>query len=315
MTRFPMNPADPSSSPAPLGAAAPGPSALDWPRRAGATDELLFELNVRAGRRHRRRRATLLSLAAVLVVGALVTWRWSAPAPKSNYSVMSIVVTAAPHQVLEDGSTVDLKDGAQIEVTYSPTVRSVRLRNGTARFQVAKNPRRPFIVSAGDVAVQAVGTAFCVGIEAKGVEVIVTEGKVSVAQAAHNLPTPAVPAVATGAALVTAGERVLAEPTSTARPVPALAVAPLPERELEERLTWLSPRLEFTGAPLETVVMTFNQHNRRQLVVEDAELRSLQVSGMLRSDNIPALLRMLETNFRIQAVNRGADEIVLRKAP
>ncbi len=309
-----MNPADPSSSPPPPDAAAPGSSALDWPQRAGTADEVLFELNVRAGRR-RRRRAVLLPLAAVLVLGALVTWRWAAPTSKANYSVMSIVVTAAPHQVLEDGSTVDLKDGAQIEVAYTPTVRAVKLRSGTARFHVAKNPRRPFIVSAGDVAVQAVGTAFCVGIEPKGVEVIVTEGRVSVAQAAHDLVAPPVPAVAAGAAFVGAGERVLAEPTTAAKPVPVLAVAPLPERELVERLTWLSPRLEFTGAPLETVVMTFNQHNRRQLVIEDADLRSLQVSGMLRSDNIPALLHMLETNFRIQAENRGADEIVLRKAP
>ncbi|MBS0662384.1 MAG: FecR domain-containing protein [Verrucomicrobia bacterium] len=310
-----MNPAEASPSPDHPDADASGPSALDWPVRAGAADDVLAELNVRAGRRRRRRQAGLLSLAAVVVLGVLATWRWAASTATSNYAVMSIVVTAAPHQVLEDGSTVDLKDGAQIEVSYLPTVRAVKLRNGTARFQVAKNPHRPFIVTAGDVSVQAVGTAFCVGIEPKGVEVIVTEGRVSVAQAAHNLPTPPVPAVAAGAAMVAAGQRVLAEPTTNANPVPALAVAPLPEHELAERLTWLNPRLEFTGAPLETVVMTFNQHNRRQLVIEDGELRSLQVSGILRSDNLPALLHMLETNFRIQAENRGANEIVLRKAP
>ncbi len=306
-----MKPAESNQSHESPEASAAGWSVLDWPRRAGTVDGVLSELKVRDHRRQRRRTG-LLAFAAGAFVGVGLLWRWQQTPAPSNNSVMSLVVVAAAHQTLPDGSTVDLKDGAQIEVTFTPEVRAVTLRRGMARFQVAKNPHRPFVVTADDVSVRAVGTAFCVDLGAKSVEVIVTEGRVSVAQ---STPAAAAPAGVTAPALVGAGEHVVVAPfTGTSQP-PALTVAPLAALELTHKLTWLNPRLEFTGTPLEMVVMTFNQHNRRQLVLESPELRNLQLSGILRSDNIPALLHMLETNFRIQIKQRGNDEILLRKAP
>jgi transmembrane sensor len=268
-------------------------------------------LNVRTRRRQRRRRAGLLVVAAAVVMGVGILWRGPiAPAP-SNHSVMSVVVVAAAHEMLPDGSTVDLKEGAEVEIAFTPGVRAVTLRRGMARFQVAKNPQRPFVVTAGDVSVRAVGTAFCVGLESKSVEVIVTEGRVSVAQSPREVGAAPSTVNPPCTALVGAGENVVVGPNS-GQP---LAVALMDTQEMANKLFWLNPRLEFTGTPLEMVVMTFNQHNRRQLVLEDPELRNLQLSGILRSDNIPALLNLLETNFHIQAEFQGNQEILLRKAP
>ena len=257
----------------------------------------------------------MVALAAAVVVGAGLLWRWPMTPAPANHSVMSVVVVAAAHETLPDGSTVDLKDGAQVEIDFRPEVRAVTLRRGMARFQVAKNPQRPFVVTAGDVSVRAVGTAFCVGMESRSVEVIVTEGRVSVASAPRDASASPVSKAAPNSALVGAGEHVVVGSSSDSGPMPILAVTPLASEELADKLIWLNPRLEFTGTPLEMVVMTFNQHNRRQLVLEDPDLRNLQLSGILRSDNIPALLRMLEVNFHIQAETRGEDEILLRKAP
>jgi transmembrane sensor len=310
-----MNHADFSSSHQPPEGDAAGPSALDWPRRAGATEEILAELNARVQRRAPRRRLAFAAVAAAGVLAAGLLWQRSLVPAFSRNSVMSIVVVAAAHQTLPDGSTVDLKDGAEIGIAYTPEVRAVTLRHGTARFQVAKNKSRPFVVTAGNVAVRAVGTAFCVGLESKSIEVIVTEGRVTVAQTAPAQPTFSQPSGPLGSALVGAGEHVVVEGELDAiRPL-VFAVAPLESQDLAEKLNWLSPRLEFTGTPLEMVVMTFNQHNRRQLVLGDPDLRGLRLSGILRSNNIPALLRMLEANFQIAAEDRGDSEIILRKAP
>jgi transmembrane sensor len=255
-----------------------------------------------------------MTVAAAGILAAGLWWNRPAPAARSTNSVMSIVVVAAAHQTLPDGSTVDLKDGTDMEIVFTPAVRAITLRHGTARFQVAKNPRRPFVVTAGDITVQAVGTAFCVDLQSKSVEVIVTEGRVSVEQATAHLSNATQRVGSLAAALVGTGERVVVDSQPGAIQPRAFAVAPIAAEDLAEKLTWLNPRLEFTGTPLEMVVMTFNQHNRRQLVLEDPDLRVLQLSGILRSDNIPALLYILESNFHIRAEYRGRDEILLHKA-
>ena len=52
---------------------------------------------------------------------------------------------------LEDGSVADLNRGAAIEVSFTKDFRRIKLVRGEARFSVAKNPARPFIVEAGGV--------------------------------------------------------------------------------------------------------------------------------------------------------------------
>jgi transmembrane sensor len=79
---------------------------------------------------------------------------------------------------LPDGSRVELKDGSEVVVQYSASERRVKLTGGEAHFTVWKDKTRPFIVNAAGVEVRAVGTAFNVRLEAKSVEVLVTEGRV-----------------------------------------------------------------------------------------------------------------------------------------
>jgi transmembrane sensor len=66
--------------------------------------------------------------------------------------------------VLEDGSTVELNVGAQVEVFFTENERRVKLTAGEAHFSVTKNPERPFIVDVKGAEVRAIGTAFDFGI-------------------------------------------------------------------------------------------------------------------------------------------------------
>src|SRR5581483_9214616 len=96
-----------------------------------------------------------------------------------------IYTTAAggyERQTLADGSVVELNGNTQVQVAYSPAERRVRLVQGEAHFTVAKNKRRPFWVEAQGVSVRAVGTAFNVRLDPQRVDVLVTEGRVPVAQ-------------------------------------------------------------------------------------------------------------------------------------
>ncbi len=92
--------------------------------------------------------------------------------------------------VLSDGTKVWLNAGSQL--TY-PAVflnkdRKVTLI-GEAFFDVAKNPQRPFIVSASDLSVQVLGTRFDISAypEDKVIQTVLEEGKVNLKYSGNGI--------------------------------------------------------------------------------------------------------------------------------
>jgi transmembrane sensor len=285
-----------------------GRTEFDWPRHAGATDEILRGLETRARRRRYRRFAATGALVATLALGFLWTQKFSPPpVAETALAATDVVVRQPERRTLPDGSVVELRDGAQLEIDFSPEFRRVALLRGEAHFAVTKNPARPFIVRADGVEVRAVGTAFAVQVGQSAVEVVVTEGKVAVekpapATAAESPETPRL------LASLTAGHQAVVETRAAATEVRELADA-----EVADRLSWRVPRLEFSGTPLAEVVALFNRHNRTQFVLADAPLGRLRVSGNLRADRVEALVAMVETDFGVRA-ERLDGRIVLHAA-
>jgi transmembrane sensor len=264
--------------------------------------------------------AGALAAAASLAL-AFTVWRGAeSPAEKkvSADTDAKIAIEAAPvlRRLLEDGSSIDLNHGAEVEVQFTVEERRVRLVRGEAHFTVAKNPLRPFVVQANGVSVRAVGTAFDVRLEAAAVEVLVTEGRVSVnpptrvaALAGDAAKADAAPAAEP--AFVGVGERaVVSLVVSGAAPV-VTAVAPA---EMARLLAWQPRQLEFADAPLAQVVAEFNRDNRVKLVVADPILAALPIGATLRSDNVEGFVRLLETSFQVAVERRSDGVIVLRRA-
>ncbi|MGH7945367.1 MAG: FecR family protein, partial [Opitutaceae bacterium] len=300
--------------------APPARHPLDWVARTGASEVLLQELQTRRQRRSRRRRraAGAGSIAALLVVAGLL-WPDAEREPGGvNAPASSTVVTVPARQVLPDGSVVELEDGAKIAVGYGERIRSVVLKQGKAHFQVAKNDAVPFVVTVGGVEIRAVGTAFSVHAAAAAIEVLVTEGQVAVSsERPEQRPAAETTNARRGsggdeAVVVSAGHRMVLD----AAPKPgALAdprVTPVSPDEMEERLAWRVPRIEFSGTPLAEAIPVFNRHSRVRVRVGDPALDRLQLSGILRADNVDALVRLLEANYGVTA-DRRENEIVLRK--
>src|ERR1700744_3253189 len=83
--------------------------------------------------------------------------------------------------VLSDGSIMTLNTDSPVLVSYSKAARHIRLVQGEALFDVAKNKKRPFIVTAGDTQVRAVGTSFTVRLlPQQPVQIMVREGVVEI---------------------------------------------------------------------------------------------------------------------------------------
>ncbi len=124
---------------------------------------------------HTRRgwiRGTLAASLVLAAAGAL-TWYVSTSGPYYHTAVGGIA--SVP---MSDGSKVTLNTESAIRLAVSETERRVQLERGEAFFEVAKDPNRPFVVSAGNKRVIAVGTKFSVRRDGNDLRVFVTEGKV-----------------------------------------------------------------------------------------------------------------------------------------
>ncbi|MBC7369209.1 MAG: FecR domain-containing protein [Undibacterium sp.] len=245
--------------------------------------------------------------AAALVTLALVTTR----APRHTAET---AVGAFEKFDLPDGSVAQLNTDSAIDTDFTPTERRVRIVRGEVFFTVTKNPARPFIVTAGAVAVRAVGTAFNVRRRDTAVEVLVTEGRVRVDDSHLGQSLLPAPAASAEAPLLIAGERALVAERAAGSAPELATVAKVDPSAIQRALAWQERRLEFDATPLAEVIAEFNRYNRRRLVIADPALTGKRFSGTFRADSVEPFVRLLEEDFRVTAV-RGENEIVLRTAP
>lgn len=256
------------------------------------------------------RRAALvkagLGLAAALAMAYFGWWRPRlADAP---FALTALTEVGDYKQLtLPDGSALELNTDTLAEVSYTPETRRVRLLRGEARFSVAKNPVRPFVVEAGGVAVRAVGTAFNVRLRPQAIEVLVTEGRVRVddATSGTSLLTPL---TSVEEPLLAAGERaVIAITPGTALPVVVQPVSPV---EIERTLAWQEQRLVFDTSTLADVVAEFNRYSHHKLVLADPRLRDRHFGGAFSVANREAFVRLLESRFGIIAERRDRETLL-----
>jgi transmembrane sensor len=230
---------------------------------------------------------------------------------------------------LSDGSTIDLNARSAVRIHYSRVERDVELIDGQALFEVAKDAARPFVVRSGATRVRAVGTQFDVYKRSGSTVVTVVEGQVSVlldvgpspgphgaadrvapdtqaspATGSARTDEPALTGRAAPVVLVSAGEQVTVTPRAMAAPKRA---------DLAAATAWTQHRLIFDASRLIDVIDDFNRYNARQLVIENAELNDLHVSGVYSSTDPASLIRFLKEQPGVQVVE--SDSVVRIRRP
>lgn len=208
---------------------------------------------------------------------------------------------------LSDGSKVTLNTDTSIRVSFSDHERTIKLDQGEAFFDVAKDKTRPFVVYAGNKRVMAVGTRFSVRRDRDDIQVVVAEGRVNLAASAEQLlaapqandgrgPIPAT-FLEAGAVARTSNADVLVRPDAAA--------------EVVKLLSWRRGYVYFDNVPLADAVAEFNRYNTRKIVIEDPEIATLRIGGNFRSTNIDAFLELMQSGFPITVADDG-DSIVLK---
>jgi transmembrane sensor len=130
----------------------------------------------------RRQPWVLVTVATAAVAIALASFNWVRASETPPVAAPVTAPAANTLLKLTDGSDVTSKSSdARIEpVEVTPTLVTLRLEAGSARFSVAPDPTRTFRVLAGDVTVTVLGTVFTVGYEGQSVRVQVERGRVRV---------------------------------------------------------------------------------------------------------------------------------------
>jgi transmembrane sensor len=202
---------------------------------------------------------------------------------------------------LTDGSTVVLNTNTKLRVDLSDERRIVRLLQGEALFNVAKDAARPFRVLSDRAIAQAVGTSFIVRRQEQQTVVTVIEGQVAVAHSGQidEFKSAQIPA---HAVRVAAGVR-----------------ADVADRAIKTALVenpanvtaWRSGRLIFEGATLAEVVAEFNRYNEVQIVLQDSRLSNERLSGVFDADQPQALARFLEHSGVVEPLQMAGDSIIL----
>jgi transmembrane sensor len=241
----------------------------------------------------RESRVVGASIAASLVLVAVLAGWLGLPLHANSYRTDVGGISAIS---VKDGSTITLNTDSGIRIALSDTERRVDLEKGEAFFEVAKDPKRPFVVCVGDQRAIAVGTKFSVRREQNGIRVIVTEGRVRVEHSAAHRP-PETAMISPGGVAVAGVAGVLVQDKSLS--------------DAEERLSWRQGNLVFHDTLLTEAVAEFNRYNTRQIDIEDPEIGVLRIGGQFRTNNAQGFVRLLADAFPIQ-IESNDTRIILR---
>ncbi|MDP4984491.1 FecR family protein [Pseudoalteromonas tunicata] len=190
----------------------------------------------------------------------------------------------ASHQswLLADGSQITLGADSKISVVFKPKKRAIELLQGIAVFKVAKDPKRPFVVSHHGHSATAIGTEFVVKAHLSHVSVAVLEGKVAV-MAANN----------PNGLTLELGEQAELDQHSPLTKQPY---------NLQQELEWQSPLLEYHDVPLGEVLHDIRRFTTLNIYLADNDIAAYKYSGQIHHDKVEQWLSALPHLYQINLV-------------
>lgn len=230
----------------------------------------------------KRSRARLWAIAASTCLIAIIAG-WFALGTRGQ--VIETDLTERRQVMLNDGSVVQLEPETTLRVKFVDHERHVALERGRALFRVAKDAQRPFLVSTERTSVRAVGTAFGVENDGRGIIITVTEGKVAVTRSRDDGAVSGQEPSKPIDVLLTAGQQITVQSSGAVETVRAVDTA--------RALAWAEGQLVFENDTLAHVVTEFNRYNRTQLRISDEELAERRVSGVFEATDTETLLAFI----------------------
>ena len=190
---------------------------------------------------------------------------------------------------LADGSAMTLDSDSQVRVQYGRQRREIALQRGEALFDVAADSRRPFVVRAGQMTVSAVGTSFSVSRGSAGVDVLVREGVVDVADVEGQM----------------APTRLQANSRARATSEHGIRIEPVDAQDVVRQLAWREGMLSFNGDTLSTAVAQFRRYSDTPILIDDPRVGSRRIVGLYSASDPHGFARSAAISLGLVAEIRG----------
>lgn len=236
-------------------------------------------------RRHAFLRYAWPAAAAVLILVAAGWYLFQSaankPTPVKDFIAFAVTQQDIRKVTLPDGSTVILNGNSSISITpgFNDKKREVLL-NGTAFFQVAKDPNKPFTVISGRVNTTALGTSFYIH------------------QSSNKAPTTV--------SLLTGKVRVQVEGQPPVQLVPYEKSIYHPEQELvkttfdnDALVNWTKGMVIFRKANWEQVKNVIEEYFDKKLVIENYK-KDISFTGEFKADQLESILSSLEFTYDLK---------------
>ncbi len=271
-------------------------SVLDsWEETARAAQTPAAQPARRPARRDWVKAAVAAAAVLLVLIAGSIVLTGGARLETSEGQLLASRVGEIRTVTLEDGSRVTLDTSSAIRVAFDDGERAVLLDHGRARFDVAHDAQRRFIVRAGTREVVAHGTVFDVARGGSTVTVSLLQGAVEVREGPSAGSSPRSIMLRPGQQLALRGEAVAAPPTA----VPAI----------ETR--WPSGTLSFEDAALAEVVASANRYSATQIIVRDPAARARRFTGTFKAGDQAQLAEMIGSMFALDVAQDDARNLVI----
>ncbi len=225
-----------------------------------------------------------------LTLSATLFFNYS-PRPQTQLYATAVGETRSVS--LDDGSIINMNTDTTLVVEYNRSERIVSFEEGEAIFNIERDEAKPFIVELPVVEIIVTGTTFNVLASKEDTEIFVISGTVQVKPIAGQT--------------LTLGEGNSIHIDSNGA---ASAIAPFDAIDV---LAWTNGKLRFTETPLHEVVDELNRYFTRKIILRDASISMLPVTGEFDATNQTAAIDAITLIFDLDSEVKNNAFILSKK--